>query len=68
MTPDEIIDARVRLGLSQSELAAVLGMSDTGRRTIARWEGGELPISGAAALAIRYMLEYGLPGEALKVR
>lgn len=60
MTPIEIIAARKQLGLSQADLADALGLAPiTGRRAVGRWEDGSVPISGPAALAIRYMLKYG---------
>jgi DNA-binding transcriptional regulator YiaG len=57
MTPTELIAARKQLGLSQAGLAAALGL--TSDRTIRRWEAGDMPITGPAELAIRYMLKYG---------
>lgn len=56
MTPDEIKEARQRLGLSQRELADSLGLKSDGGRTVRRWEGGEVEITGPAQLAIRYRL------------
>lgn len=40
MTGDEIRDARERLGLTQSELGQMVGVS---MRTIGNWERGETP-------------------------
>tara|TARA_R110002126_G_C10343017_1_gene490969 strand:+ start:567 stop:764 length:198 start_codon:yes stop_codon:yes gene_type:complete len=60
MNADEIRAARHQLGLSQVALADALGLSPlNGRRAISRWEDGTVPVSGPAALAIRYMLKYG---------
>lgn len=60
MTAEEVVAARHALGLSQSALADALGLSPlNGRRAISRWEDGTVPVSGPAALAIRYMLKYG---------
>lgn len=38
MTPEEFKAARERLGLSQEQLARVLGMGGDGGRTVRRWE------------------------------
>lgn len=45
---------RWALGLSQAEIAVVLRVASD--RTIRRWEAGTLPITGAAWVALRYML------------
>lgn len=66
MTPNEIEELRRQLGLSQAGLADVMGLTPkTGRRTVARWEHGEIDISGPAAVLLRYMIKYGLPDVAL---
>lgn len=57
VTPDEIKDARKRLGLSQSGLAEVLRLGSNGERTIRRWEQGEVPVTGPATVAIECLLE-----------
>ena len=53
-TPSEIVALRERLGLSQSELAALTGI---GKATISRWERGRILPNRAMA---RYLslLEY----------
>jgi DNA-binding transcriptional regulator YiaG len=53
MTPAEIKVIRQRYGLSQSELAALLRISDI--RTIRRWEAGEVPVSGPASIVLELM-------------
>jgi DNA-binding transcriptional regulator YiaG len=50
MTPDEVREFRARYGLSQPELARLLGLAD---RTIRAWERGEWPVPQVAALAMR---------------
>lgn len=39
MTPQEFKEARIDLGFTQSQLAKILGMSDS--RVVRRWESGE---------------------------
>ena len=57
MTPQELKDARKRLGLTQSQLAAKLGLSEAnGDNTVRKWEAGSREISGPVAVAIAYML------------
>ena len=63
MTPTEFKDARNALGLSVSEMADAIQISDL--RTLRRYEDGTRPISGTLSLLIRYFLKYGLPEEAL---
>lgn len=45
MTPAAFKQARILLELTQSQLAAVMGIHQT---TVARWESGALPIPGIA--------------------
>jgi len=59
LSPTEITAIRKRYGLSQSELAAVLRISDL--RTIRRWEKGEVPISGPASIVLELMASDELP-------
>jgi DNA-binding transcriptional regulator YiaG len=59
MTPTEIKAIRQRYGLSQSELAALLRISDL--RTIRRWEKGEVPVSGPASIVLELMDADELP-------
>lgn len=59
MSPPEITAIRKRYGLSQTELAAVLRISDI--RTIRRWEKGEVPISGPASIVLELMAADELP-------
>lgn len=59
MTPAEIKAIRQRYGLSQTELAALLRISDI--RTIRRWEKGEVPVSGPASVVLELMATGELP-------
>ena len=59
MTLTEITAIRKRYGLSQSELAAVLRVSDI--RTIRRWEKGDIPVSGPASIVLELMDADELP-------
>jgi len=56
MTPKELTDARLRLGLSKEQLAAVLPVS--GIRTIDKWESGQRGIPDTVATLIEVMLEF----------
>lgn len=56
MTPAEFKEARLRLGLTQSELARALKLGGDGKRTVRRWEHGERDIPGPAQVAVRLML------------
>lgn len=53
MTPAELKSIRQRHGLTQSELAALLRISDI--RTIRRWETGDRPVSGPASVVLELM-------------
>lgn len=53
MSPDELRQARTALGLTQTQLADILGMT---RRSISRMEHGAQPIEPRTALAVRYLL------------
>lgn len=59
MPPDAIRTARRQLGLTQSELAAMLRLANpdtSGKRTIREWEKGTRPISGPASVALEALL------------
>lgn len=51
MTPETFKRIRKKLGMTQTQLAAVLRVDDI--RTIRRWEKGERPVSGPAS----YLME-----------
>jgi DNA-binding transcriptional regulator YiaG len=56
VTPDQLKEARRKLGLSASGLARALRLGIHGGRTVRRWEAGDFPILGPAQVAIEYML------------
>ena len=57
MTPETFRAIRNRQGLTQSQMAARLRISDA--RTIRRWELGERPVSGPASLVME-LLDKGI--------
>lgn len=59
MTPAETKAIRKRYGLSVEGLAALLRVSS--RRTVMRWESGEVPISGPASIVLELMDADELP-------
>ena len=56
MTPEELKEARHKLGLSARGLATALDMGQWGGRTVRRWEK-EGPVPGPVAVAVRFMLQ-----------
>jgi DNA-binding transcriptional regulator YiaG len=56
MKPDEVRDARQRLGMTLHQLALALRMGTDGRRAVRRWEAGDRQISGPASVAIEALL------------
>lgn len=59
MTPIEIKSIRTRAGLTQTELARLLRISDI--RTVRRWETGDVPVSGPASIVLELMAADELP-------
>lgn len=58
MTPTQFKQARLRLGLSQSEMAETLGVEgEHGDRTVRRWESGERAVPGSVAKLIAFLLK-----------
>jgi DNA-binding transcriptional regulator YiaG len=58
MSPAEIKEARLKLGLTQAQLAAALNLSEPyGKDVVRSWESGRRPISGPAQVAITLMLK-----------
>jgi DNA-binding transcriptional regulator YiaG len=56
MNAADVKATRQRAGLTQAGLAALLGLAD--RRTVRRWEQGEIPVTGPAAIVLA-MLDAG---------
>ena len=54
MTPDEVKEARLKLGLTQWWLGAALGVTED---TVANWERGRSRIPKAAQLIIEMMIK-----------
>ena len=63
MPPEEIRKARRMLRLSQAGLARAIGLGANGKRKVHRWEQGEVPISGPAALVIEALLSGWRPSQ-----
>ena len=57
MTAQEFKAARNSMGVSQSQLAKLMGVSTS--RTIRMWENNEREVSGCAAVLLRW-LAYGI--------
>ena len=56
MTAAEVHAIRARAGLTQSGLCVLLRISD--KRTVRRWETGDVPVSGPASVVLE-MLDRG---------
>ena len=56
ISAEEIKEARLKLGLTQAGLAALLRMGRNGERLVRRWEDGVVPVSGPASVAIEALL------------
>lgn len=54
MTPDEIRDTRRALGVTQSQFAALLGVS---MQSVAAWEQGTRPISRLVENAVQNVVK-----------
>jgi transcriptional regulator with XRE-family HTH domain len=57
LAPSELKAARLRLGMTQTELAVALKLGADGDRAVRRWEKGDRPISGPVEVAVIFMLE-----------
>ncbi len=55
MTGDQIRDARKKLGLTQEQLAARMGLS--GKRTVSQWERGLRTPQGPSLVLLRSLLD-----------
>lgn len=54
-TPAGIKAARLKLGMTQPQLASALGVS---WESVSRWETGRVPIDRRTALAVAYLVEH----------
>ncbi len=59
MTPAEIVAIRKRAGLTQSGLARLLRIAN--KRTVQRWEDGDVPITGPASIILELLDAGELP-------
>ena len=59
MIPAEILAIRKRAGLTQPGLAALLRIAN--KRTVQRWEDGDVPISGPASIILELIDSGELP-------
>jgi len=57
MTPEQIKAAREELGLNKAQFSEMLRLGKWGRKTVSRWESGEIGASKTTALAIELFLE-----------
>ena len=55
MTPSDLKKLRVKLGISQAKLAALIGTTST---TVYRWETGRSPISEPIAKLIAMLMSH----------
>jgi DNA-binding transcriptional regulator YiaG len=58
MTPAEFKQLRLSLGLTQREMAKVMG--GINYRTVQRFENGDMPIERMALQLCQYMKKYGV--------
>lgn len=65
MTSEELVTLREQAGMTQGQLALALGID---RRTIYRYEIGEIPIKHMKELAIRQVLAAGSSRVAVTAR
>jgi DNA-binding transcriptional regulator YiaG len=62
MTPERVKTIRQTAGLTQTSLADLLGLTpDNGRRTVRRWEQGEIAVTGPAAIILQLIETGELP-------
>lgn len=63
MTPKQLKHARTKvLKLSQSQLAAALRLDGQwSYKSIMNYERGHIPIPGPVAVAVEFMVKYGVP-------
>ena len=59
MTKDEVRAARLEMGLTQKQLAAVLDLNATNSAaTVRGWEAGRRVVGGPEGVAIRLLLQF----------
>jgi DNA-binding transcriptional regulator YiaG len=63
MTPARFKLIREALGLSQADLAGVLRLGSHGKRTVARWEAGEVAVPGPVSVALEALESGWKPGD-----
>lgn len=57
MTPEQFREIRHKHGLTQLELARVLGLSSF--MTVSRYERGVIPVAGAIEVLMKHIDKYG---------
>lgn len=68
MTPEDLKKIRHALGMTQSELGRALGLApNNAGRILRRWEAGDAAVSGPAQVALTYMMQGVLDGEAKQI-
>lgn len=57
MTGSELRAIRIRLGLTQAELARILRLANDGKRSVRSWEAGHHPISGPVSVVMEALAD-----------
>lgn len=63
MSPEQVRSIRASLKLSQEDLARVLRLGPSGKRTVARWEAGDNPVPGPVSVALEALEAGWCPGD-----
>lgn len=64
MTPEALKSARIRLGMTQAQLAKALRLAPrSGADTVRKWENGSRSITGPVSLAVEYLLHLHLQAQ-----
>lgn len=63
MTPERVKAIRDGLGLSQPALGRLLRLGASGKRTVARWEAGEVKVPGPVSVALEALESGWRPGD-----
>lgn len=63
MTPERVKAIRDGLGLSQPALGRLLRLGASGKRTVARWESGEVNVPGPVSVALEALESGWRPGD-----